>query len=435
LPTLANTVSGGIDVTGAVNSAMAALQQPENLLQQQQTILQNQVSALNSVSTDLSSLLTSVQALGDPWGALNTMNATSSDSTVATASASAGSQAGNHTVVVKNLAQTSSYYSNVPNATTPFTAGTITLQVGSGTAVTIPPSGTASSLTNLVQDINSANAGVTASVVTDAAGARLALVSNQSGLAGDINVTGNTVGLNMTKSVIGKDASAVVDGIPIDSASNTVTSIAGLTLNLQNANPNETVTIGVSADTSTATNAIQSFVNSYNKVIGDINAQAATGSNSSAVLVGDPTIRDIQARILTDVTASLIGNGGMSNLQSMGLEMGDDGTLTVNTTNLNSALTTNFAQVQNLFQNASGGVATTFSSDLYSLTDVTQGEIALTVKGDNNTIASLGTSIGADQISLAAQQTSLTAEYNLINTTLESIPTLEAQTAAQLQNA
>jgi flagellar hook-associated protein 2 len=307
--------------------------------------------------------------------------------------------------------------------------------VGSGTAVTIPPSGTASSLTNLVQDINSANAGVTASVVTDAAGARLALVSNQSGLAGDINVTGNTVGLNMTKSVIGKDASAVVDGIPIDSASNTVTSIAGLTLNLQNANPNETVTIGVSADTSTATSAIQSFVDSYNKVIGDINAQAATGTNSSAVLVGDPTIRDIQARILTDVTASLIGNGGMSNLQSMGLEMGDDGTLTVNTTNLNSALTTNFAQVQNLFQNASGGVATTFSSDLYSLTDVTQGEIALTVQGDNNTIASLGTSIGADQVSLAAQQISLTTEYNTINTTLESIPTLEAQTAAQLQNA
>src|SRR5579871_754785 len=173
LPTLGNTVSGGIDVNSAVNTALAAAEIPMQLLQQQQSKLQSQDSSLSQVSTDLSSLLTSVQALGDPWGALNSMTTTSSDTSVVTASAAAGSQAGNHTVVVGNLATKSSYYSSeLASGSTTFTAGTITLKVGSGSAVTIPASGTANTLTSLAQDINNANAGITATVVTDAGGNR-----------------------------------------------------------------------------------------------------------------------------------------------------------------------------------------------------------------------------------------------------------------------
>jgi hypothetical protein len=47
----------------------------------------------------------------------------------------------------------------------------------------------------------------------------------------------------------------------------------------------------------------------------------------------------------------------------------------------------------------------------------------------------MGQSIADYQTSLTAQQMLLTAEYNKINTTLEEIPSLEAQTASQLQNA
>jgi flagellar hook-associated protein 2 len=436
LPTLGNTLSGGIDVTSAVNGAMGALEIPEQLLQQQQTTLQSQVSALNQVSTDLSSLLTSVQALTDPAGSLNSMSTTSSDSTVVTADATSGSQPGNHTVVVNSLATTSSYYSTneLTNASTTFTPGSITLQVGGNTPVTIPPTGTDNTLAGLVSDINNSNAGVTASVVTDSGGSRLALVSNSSGLAGNITVTANTTGLTLANPVTGQNASLVVDGIPVASASNTVTSIPGLTLNLQNANPKETVSIGVAADTDAASTAIQGFVTAYNTVIADINAQTATGSGSTAVLQGDPTMRDIQQRVLTDITASVLGNGSVSNLDSIGIAMNDDGTLTVNSSTLNNALSSNFTQVQNLFQNATG-VGATFANDLTNLTDPTEGEIALTVQGDNNTITSLGQSISDDQVSLSAQQTALEAQYNLINTTLEEIPSLEAQTASQLQGA
>jgi flagellar hook-associated protein 2 len=435
LPTLPNTLSGGIDVQSAVNSAMAAMEIPQQLLQQQQSKLQSQVSTLNQVSTDLSSLLTTVNSLKDPFGGLNAMTTTSSDTSVVTASASSGLQAGNHTVVVNSLAATSSYYSaELASSSTTFTAGNVTLKIGSNSAVTIPATGTVNTLAGLATAINNAGAGVSASVITDTLGSRLAIVSNSSGAAGDISVTGNTTGLALTKSVTGADASVVVDGVPVTSATNSVSNaIPGLTFNLQNANPKETVSIGVAADTSQATSAIQAFVSAYNKVIGDINAQAATGSSSTSVLQGDSTMRDIQQRVLTDVTTSLTGNGGLSNLESIGVSMQNDGTLSINSSALTNSLSTNFNGVQNLFQNASG-VATTFSNDLYSITDLTQGEVALAIKGDNSTIASLGQSISDYSVRLTSQQTLLTNEFNTINTTLQELPILQQQTAAQLTN-
>ncbi len=44
------------------------------------------------------------------------------------------------------------------------------------------------------------------------------------------------------------------------------------------------------------------------------------------------------------------GNNGVVNLQSIGIEMQDDGTLSVDSTTLNDALQNNFSAVQNLFQ-------------------------------------------------------------------------------------
>ena len=93
-------------------------------------------------------------------------------------------------------------------------------------------------LNGLATYINNQNLGVKASVITDSSGSRLALVSQTSGAAGEITLSNDTTGTNgkgmgFTDAVDGKDASLTVDGIPIDSASNTVTGvIPGVTLTL-----------------------------------------------------------------------------------------------------------------------------------------------------------------------------------------------------------
>ena len=111
--------------------------------------------------------------------------------TAATSSAVAGT----HTVVVNNLAQTSSgYLAPIANASETLT-GSITLQVGSGTAQTIdvPTTTGDNTLAGLAAAINSSGVGVTASVLTDASGSRLSLVSGTSGAEGNIAISANSL--------------------------------------------------------------------------------------------------------------------------------------------------------------------------------------------------------------------------------------------------
>ena len=80
---------------------------------------------------------------------------------------------------------------------------------------------------------NNTNLGVTASVITDANGARLALVSNTSGAPGNLTITPSGGVLGFNTGVTGVNAALNVDGIPISSTTNTVSgAIPGVTLNL-----------------------------------------------------------------------------------------------------------------------------------------------------------------------------------------------------------
>ena len=105
---------------------------------------------------------------------------------------------GSHTIVVNNLAtSSSSYYSDpVANSTTPLAAGTFTIQVGSQPATTITIDATNNTLDGLAAAITNANLGVTASVVNDSNGARLAIVSNTSGAASDLTINNVSSGLS-----------------------------------------------------------------------------------------------------------------------------------------------------------------------------------------------------------------------------------------------
>ena len=316
---LGNVVSGGIDVGSTVAALMQNYNQPQVLLQTQQTLLRGQQSALSTISTNLSDLLTKVDSLKDISGALNAKSTTTTNGALVTATASAGAQAGSHTVTVNSLASTGSYYSDqLSSSTKTFTGGDFTFKLaGASSPITIAAGTYGNTLDGLASAINNytGGAGVTANVINDSGGSRLALVSNTSGTAGDINVTASPTGLGFTKATTGADASLKVDGIPVTSATNSVTqAIPGVTLNLVGADPKTSVAIGINADTSQAAAAIQAFVTSYNTVASAINAQNAP----AAVLGGDSTIRELQQRILSDVSSSLTGNAGTVNLESIG---------------------------------------------------------------------------------------------------------------------
>lgn len=546
----------GIDVSSLVQQILNQSNGQMTQWQNELTALQSQANDITGINNDLNNLATAVQALSDPLGALTAQSATSSDTTVLTASAASSAAAGMHQIVVSQLATPGLIYSNdfagganasiLPSGAT---SAEIDLQIGGTTHPIVITAGTNDTLTTLASYINKQNWGVTASVVTDATGSRLAVVSQSTGAASALAITSNqvtgtlntnsmqsadasiltngqasgdiklqiggaggtTVDLAITQggndtlntlasyintqsatnhwgvtaSVVqdsngyhlsiassaqgqagtlaitsntnttlaatanpatnltfaaptgGTNAQLTVDGIPISEAANSFTlpTVPGVTINLASAAPAETVQLTVGVDTSQITQAINNFVSAYNQLVKDFNQEYAIDptSNTEGPLGSDSALRDLQSSILGDAAYSVSGNSGYVNLASLGISTNNDGTLTVDSSQLASALSANPAAVQNFFQNStSSGFANNFHTDLTKLTDPTAGPLNVDLAQNRATQQDLNNSISNFQTQLAAEQAQLTQEYSQVNASLQSYPLLLQQVTETL---
>ncbi|MGD0791568.1 MAG: flagellar filament capping protein FliD [Terriglobales bacterium] len=442
-----------------VQSVVTAILAPENAVitqyQNQQTDLSTNAGLLSGYNNNLTSLEAAVVALANPTGPLASQSATSSDSSILTASAATTATAGTHQIVVSNLATTGTLYTNpLTNGTTSFltspaTTGDIKLQVGGGGGTThdiVITQGSNDTLNTLASYINTQNWGVTANVVTDSSGARLALYSQSTGTPGALAITNNDTGLTFNTPVGGTNASLTIDGVPYSSATNTVTgAIGGVTLNLASAAPGTTVQLTVGPDTTQATNAINAFVSAYNTLIGDLNTQFTVDptTNSEGPLGGDVALRSLQSSLLNDVSYGITGNSGLVNLASLGIEINNDGTLTVNQTAIDTTteyspafsdvLAANPSAVQSFFQNASGtGFAQNFNNDLANLTDPTTGILNLDIADNKTHQNALTTQIANLQDRLTMEQAALTLEYDQVNANLEAYPSLLLEVTSEI---
>ncbi len=428
----------GINVQQFVQFALANQQANITALQNQQTSITGQTAALSTISAEVNNLGTAAAALSDPLGALSAEVANSSNSSIVGATASSTATPGAHTVTVNSLATTSSYYTGLlQSSSTTITPGSFQIQVGSGSPITITVDSTNNTLSQLASTINNKGAGVSASVIQDANGYRLAVVSSSSGAPGDITVSGNTTSLNFTKAVTGTNASLVVDGIPISSATNTVSNVInGVTLSLGSPSPNTPVSVNVSPDTTQVTTAINNFVTAYNKVISDVNSQFKVSSDGSGggVLESDNSLRDVQSQLLAAISYSIPGNGGLVNLASIGVNLNNDGTLSVDNGALASALSSNFSGVQNLLQNTTNGFSQNVSKVVSSITQSGTGILSIDSQSLTNTSVSLGQQVSDLQAALAIQQANLTTVYAQVNATLQELPLLQSQISQQLSS-
>ncbi|HEX3869421.1 MAG TPA: flagellar filament capping protein FliD [Pirellulales bacterium] len=405
-------------------------------LQNQQTTLGAQTTALQQITTDLNNLQSAAFALSDPLGALGALTTSSSNTSVVSATAASTAEAGTHTVTVNSPATTSSYYTNpVATSSTPLASGTFQIQVGSKTPVSVTIDSSDNTLNGLAAAINDLGAGVQANVINDANGARLSLVSSTTGAPGDLTVSGNTTGLTFNKAVTGSNASLTVDGVPLSSTSNVISgAIDGVTLNLGSASVGSPVSITIAPDTTQAANAVNSFVSSYNAALKDINAQFAVASDGSGggPLESDGSLREAQAALLAAVSFSAPGNGGAVNLASIGVNLNDDGSLSVDASALSSSLASNFSGVQSFLQNSTTGFANNLSNAITNLTDPSTGALSLDAQGISQSSSALGDQISDLQAALAVKQQNLTQVYAQVNETLQELPLLQSQLSQQL---
>ncbi len=447
----------GIDVSSLVQQIISSQSGELTVWQNESTTLASQNGVLQGIENDLTNLQTAVQALDSPTGALSANAVTSSDTSVLNASVSGTPTAGNYQVDVNSLATQGTLYTsavsggaNASFLTNGATTGDLQLQVGgsSGQTYDIPiTQGSNDTLTTLASYINSQssanNWGVTASVVTDATGSWLEIQSQNTGSPGALAITNNSnTSLNFATPVGGTNASLTVNGVPFSSASNTVTgAIPGVTLSLASQSPGNPVEVSVGPDTDQITKAINNFVTAYNQLIGDINAQYqvtgdTTGATSAPPLESDTSLRSLQSSILADASYALPNatsgttvNGGFINLASLGINMNNDGTLTVGTNaagqSLSQIVADNPSEVLNFFQNSSStGFADSFNADLTNLTDPTTGPLNADIAQNTATEQDLSNSIQNFETQLNTEQTALTSQFDSVNASLQAYPLL-----------
>jgi flagellar hook-associated protein 2 len=322
------TSGAGFDVSSTVSQIVANLQNVESPWKTQLSTLESQDSVISNLGSLFSNLSNDVSQLTDFQGILAQKEGSSSDTNVLElTAASSSSTAGTHTVVVNSLAQTSSgYLAELANASDTLT-GSVTLQVGNGSTETFvigaPPSGGAAAhtvytggasgdatLSALASAINGSGVGVTASVLTDASGSRLSLVSSTSGANGNIGVAGNSLAA---------------------AAQNTLS-----------------FTGSAGSGTTSSSGTLSPVSNVNDALAGSISMQVGTGAAQIvAVPTSDATLAGLEDAINNTagigVTASIVPNSdGTSSLALTSQTPGAAGTLTVNSSVTDSVTALNY---------------------------------------------------------------------------------------------
>jgi flagellar hook-associated protein 2 len=367
-------VGSGLDAESIVQKLVAVQRQPISDLQSAKSDLDSEVSSYGKVQSYLSGLQDAARKLTD----LSTWRATtvnSSDTTSITATVADGSAAANYSITVDHLAAAQSAASGAfASSGSSVGQGTLTITLGQWAAdnssftaksgaspvtVTIGPDD--DTLAKIAAKINGAGAGVQASVVTDASGARLSIRSKDSGVENAFQITatnavdgsGNPIGnlgalaydpaggaAGMTRTQQAVNALASINGLPIDSASNTLSNVLdGLTVNL--IKPTTTpVEVSVASDTDAIKNAVTAFAQAFNDTMTYLRAQTKydPDTKKAGTLQGDRTAINLMSQ-LRNLAG---GNGGnssvFSRLTDIGLEPQKDGTLKVDSAALGKAV-------------------------------------------------------------------------------------------------
>jgi flagellar hook-associated protein 2 len=431
-----------LDVPSLVSQLMAVERAPITKLQTKVTTYESKISSFGTLKSLVSTLQSSLKQVSTSFAGYA---ATSSDTSVFSASAGNTAVAGNYNLVVTSLARAQTLVAagqaSSTTAITGSSGSTLSITVGgTTTGVSIPANAT---LNDISSAINAANIGVSATIINDGSGTpyRLALTSSKTGTANTISSISSTdtalnqllAKANMTE-VAATDAHFTVNGISITSASNTVTdAIQGITLNLKNTTTAST--LSVERDTSGMEKALSSFVDGYNALVSQIKSRSAyptSSSDTSQVLAGDGTLRLMLEQLRGILSAPATG-GSLSYLSQAGISIQADSSLKLDTSKFESATASNFADVQNLLNSASGFVTrlnawSTSALQTGGLFDARVGTLNDSVKNYNDQIDKL-------ERRMTVLQQQYTTTYTNLNTYLGTMDALSSYLTSQFSSS
>ncbi len=430
------------DLQSILTRAVQIADIPVQQLQSQQQDAMAKKAALIALNNDITTFNQSLTALGTVASG-GAITATSSDPSITVENTGATTASSWTVSDIQSIAAAASENSQNPYANSTSTpvsvsgANHLTLVVGSQDFEIDTSASGSNNLNAVVQAINGSGLPVTASVLTAASGEDyLSVAANNTGATKLQLLDGAKGAANrsnlLTDTNQGTDAKFDLNNIPIDQSSNVVNDvIPGVTFTLVSQPASDTsVTLSLSVDPTQISNALSTFVQSYNTLVDDIGQQVG---QSAGALQGDSALTTLESdmRQLVSYQGTNTGANAINSLAGLGVTLDSSGKMTFNQNTATAEQDVEFdnlssAQIQSAisFLGSSTTGLASMSSSFTLLDDPVSGLIQNEENGFDQTNTNLANQISAMNQRIEVMETSL-------QTKLEQADSLLAQLQSQ----
>lgn len=471
-------LGSGLDVNSLVTQLMAIENKPLDALKSAATALNSKLSTYGKLQSYFSALQDKSNALTSStlWSAVV---ASSGDPTAVKVSTDSGAAAGNYSVQVNKLAAAQTVTAAaLPSSASTLNEGTLSIELGAwtevddgnggvnttgftaksgSTPITVAIGAGDTSLASIRDKINAAGAGVVASIVNDANGARLSLRSKETGAENgfrisaaetvDDGVAGTGLSAlafdaaggssNMLRSRSASNAEALVNGIAVSSASNTLNNVVdGMTLTLAKVS-SDPVEVSVATDTEGAKKKITDFVSAYNDLASYLRTQTTynDAAKTGGPLQGDQGANALQRQLRDVLNQASTASGTYSRLSDIGVTMQRDGTLAVDDTKLSNAVT-NLPELKKLLatdgaENASSGFVRRWKRLADSALGL-GGTFESRTEGLNASLRTNSKNQDSMSLRLSYTENRMRAQYTALDTQMAKLNNLSAYMTQQI---
>ena len=296
-------------------------------------------------------------------------------------------------------------------------------------------------LTTLVERINETNAGVTASIVSDLSGSRLAITADNPGAANELLIDSTSTGFDFQETSRPADAVALFGtstlaggGFTVRSTDNSFDNIVdGLDISVSEAT-GETATIDVAIDDSPLVDAAQDFVDAYNSLRTNLDQVTDFDPEtlSTGILFGRSEVLRVDTELSRILSSRALSNTNFGSLESIGISLDDSGKLSLDSSKLQDAFAENPADIESLFLDEDDGVVARLTTaidqlagDENSLLSNRSDTLQRTIDTNDDRIASLGESLEKERDRLLLQFFRLEETIALLQSNNDAISSIQ----------
>lgn len=411
----AGGLASGLDWQSITDSLVKIRQIPIDTNNARQAAINVQISSIGD-------LISKVKAFSSAATDLSTngvvQNSVSSAPTGVTATPGPGTAAGRYAVSVTTLATAAKARSGAYNSPDDkVSGGTLALTV-KGVAYNVNIAAN-TAIGDVAKTIAASGAPVSAGLIFDGKKYYLSLTNKDTGRPiggaanGGLQITdGSGIGLAVTQDAT--NATYSVDNLPMESQSNTVTNaIPGVTLNLSQQGVSGDLVI---AQDATKTKAkLQTLADAYNAIAGTLTKSLRpdpTATNTADTQIDGSLALNMRSQMQRMFSQTVNSTGAVRTLADLGFKLGADGTVTIDSTQLNKALAADPSASEKIFSDSTNGISKSLTAFSSQYTDAFSGVLVARKTSLQTTAKNLSDANTLLQSQVDAYRNQLTQQFS-----------------------